>query len=351
MTITAEPFPTTLREVRQEIPKEFFEPDTGLAVRTLMRVLAQVVVSSAFAWIVWRQGWWFLAPVSWAAGSIAMAAMFVAGHDCGHRSLLRSNRVMVILGHVFHSPVLYPFWSWKYSHDAHHRDTNLLDRGEGVYFDNAWTPYMTDHYAEARQRRRPVTWVYQVGRLVPPLGTMLHLFWILWMPQKYRAGRHRNRVLFSMAVTVATAIGISTALWIGFGSPWAVLHFFLIPVAGVHCWMSLYTYFHHTSTDVTFHHAEEWNPFVAQMDGTINAFTPRWISYLHMNIDVHIPHHVSTRIPSYHLRAANAALKTSKWGPIMRERKLSLRYMIETVKTCHLWSDERGGYVRFNEVD
>lgn len=304
-------------------------------------------MSSAFAWLVWRQGWWFAAPLSWAVGSIAMGALFIAGHDCGHRSLLGSKRAMLVIGHICLSPVLYPFWSWKYSHDAHHRDTNLLDRSEGVYFDNAWTPYLTDEYATARAN---VVWTYKIGRWVPPLGSTLHLFWIVWMPQKYRAGRHRNRVLLSMAVTVATAVGISSALWVGFGSPLAVLHFFLIPSLGVQCWMSMYTYFHHTSTDVTLHHAEEWNPFTAQMDGTVNAFTPRWISYLHSNIDVHIPHHVSPRIPSYHLRAANTALRAGTWGHVMRERKLTVRYMFQMVKTCHLWSTERRRYVRFDEL-
>lgn len=333
-----------------EIPKDLFEPDLGLAIRTLVRVAAQVVVSSAFALIVWRSGWWFAAPVSWALGSVALCALFVAGHDCGHRSLLRNDRVMQVLGHIFMAPVLYPFWSWKYSHDAHHRDTNLLDLGEGVYFDNAWTPYLTERYLDAQEHRRPVTWIYKAGRLVIPLGTTLHLLWVMWMPQKYRPGRHRNRVVFSMAFTAAMFVGIATALWAGFESPLAVMHFFLVPALMAQCWLSMYTYFHHTATDVKYRHAAEWNPFVAQMDGTINAFTPRLISYLHSNIDVHIPHHVSPKIPSYHLRAANQALRAGSWGHLMRERKLTIRYMAQMVRSCHLWSDERDGYVRFDEL-
>ncbi len=351
MTTFAAPVPTTLREVRLEIPADLQQPNTALAIWSLLIVAAEVVVASAIAWFVWDRGWWLAAPIAWAAGSTAMMGLFVIGHDCGHSSFLKSKRAMTIIGHVVHSPVLYPYWSWKYSHDAHHRHTNLLGRGEGgVYFDNAWTPYLTDHYEATKQRNPAAGWLYRAARWVPPFGSFLHLLWIHWLPKKFRAGRERNRVYFSMAVTVTTAIGLITTLWIGFGSPLAPLHFFVIPALLFHCWMSLYTYLHHTTPDVHLHHAETWNPFVAQMDGTVNVFTPRWISFLHFNIDVHIPHHVTTRIPSYRLRAANEALRDGTWGSIMREHPLTIRYMINQVKACHLWDAERDGFVRFDEL-
>ena len=349
-TIDTPAAPTTLRDVRLEIPRGLLEPDTGLALRTLVRVAAQVVVASAVAALVWAEGWWLAAPLSWALGSIAMCALFVAGHDCGHRSFLRSDRAMEIIGHVTMSPVLYPFWSWKYSHDAHHRHTNLLVRGEGVYFDNAWNPYVVGSYLDVRAKSRLAAATYKLTRIFPPVGSFLHLLAYHWWPPGFRAGRHRNRVIRSIVITTAVSGAIAAGLWIGLGSPLAVLHFWLIPALGFHAWMALYTFLHHTSDDVTFLTEDAWNPFAAQMDGTVNVHSPRWLSYLHLAIDVHIPHHVSTRIPSYHLRAANDALAAGTWGDVMRERPLTLSYLRQQVRSCHLWADEGDRYRRFTDA-
>lgn len=357
-TIDPPAAPTTLRDVRQEIPRELLEPDTRLALRTLVRVAAQVVVATMVAAGTWslasRGGAWLLVlPVSWAVGSIAACALFVAGHDCGHRSFLRSGTAMEVIGHLCMAPVLYPFWSWKYSHDAHHRHTNLLVRSEGagVYFDNAWNPYAVGSYLDIRSRSRVAAGTYKATRLFPPLGSFLHMLAYHWWPLGFRAGRHRNRVIRSIVVTAAVSTLLVAGLWSAFGTPLAVLHFWLLPALGFHAWMALYTFLHHTSDDVTFLTEDRWNPFAAQMDGTINVLSPRWLSYLHLAIDVHIPHHVSTRIPSYHLREANAALAAGTWGHHMRERSLTLGYLRRQVRSCHLWSHEDDTYRRFADAD
>lgn len=254
---------------------------------------------------------------------------------------------MTVIGHATLSPVLYPFWAWKYSHDAHHRHTNDLGReGEGVYFDNAWNPYLVDEFEAMDRNRRSAAVLHRVARLVPPIGSLLHLLAYHWIPSRFRAGRHRRRVISSIAVTVAVNAVIVAAI-ATMVSPWAVLHVWLVPVLAFHHWMALYTYLHHTAEDVEFLGSDEWNPFAAQMQGTVNVLAPRWLSFLHLQIDVHIPHHVSTSIPSYHLRAANDALKAGTWGHVMRERPLRLRYLFRQVGQCHLWSSPDRGYRRF----
>lgn len=348
VSTVAPPKPTSLRDVRLEIPRHLLDPDHTKAATSMVRVLVQVVVATAFAVFVWRRGWWPLFPVSWVIGSIAATALFVAGHDCGHGSFLRSRRAMQVVGHLTLSPVLYPFWSWKYSHDAHHRHTNDLDLGDdGVYFDNAWNPHFDHDWRELRQTSPASAWIYRLTRALPPLGSFLHMLAYHWRPTAFRAGRHRRRVLLSIAVTVVTAVAITALIWSTLGSPWAVLHVWLIPAILFHHWMALYTYLHHTAEDVTFLRGDEWTPFAAQMEGTVNVLAPRWLSYLHLAIDVHIPHHVSTRIPSYHLRDANDALLAGSWGHVMRERPLRLGYLRDQVRACHLWSAEQRGYRRF----
>ncbi|KAE8676096.1 Omega-6 fatty acid desaturase [Hibiscus syriacus] len=49
--------------------------------------------------------------------------------------------------------------------------------------------------------------------------------------------------------------------------------------------------------------------FWAQLTGTVHCDYPHWIEILCLDISVHIPHHVSSRIPSYNLRAAHRSIQ------------------------------------------
>lgn len=340
------PAAPSLRDVRAVIPPELRRPDRRRAVAALAVVVAQVVVATALASVVWSRGWWLAAPLSWVVGSVAACALFVAGHDCAHGSFLRSRRAMEIIGHLCLAPVLYPMRSWKYSHDAHHRETNRLGEGDGVYFDNAWSPVVDAEYARQCRTEKPHAALYRLVRRLPPVGSFLHLIGYHWVPGYFRPA-HRRRVLRSMAWTVAIDAVIVAAIWAGTGSVLAVAHFWLLPALGFHAWMALYTFLHHTAEDISFLEPDRWSPIAGQLDGTVNCFAPRWLSFLHLNIDVHIPHHVTTTVPSYHLRAANGALKASPFAPRMTERRLTVSYLRRQVRQCQLWRPETDDYGRF----
>ena len=77
--------------------------------------------------------------------------------------------------------------------------------------------------------------------------------------------------------------------------------------------MSTFTYVHHTAPDIAFVPASEWNAVTAQLSGTVHCNYPKWVEFLCHDINVHVPHHVSTAIPSYNLRMAYKSLQ-EKWG-------------------------------------
>lgn len=211
---------------------------------------------------------------------------------------------------------------------------------------NAWSPRTEADYGRQRRDERPQAAIYGTVRRFPPLGSFLHLLGYHWVPGYFRP-HHRRRVLRSMLATVAVDAVIVAAIWAGTGSMLAVAHFWVLPALGFHAWMALYTFLHHTAEDVVFLEADRWTPIAGQLDGTVNCFVPRWLSFLHLNIDVHIPHHVSTTVPSYHLRAANEALRASEFAPRMIERRLTVPYLRRQVGQCQLWRPETDAYGRF----
>ncbi|GJV68601.1 omega-6 fatty acid desaturase, chloroplastic [Tanacetum coccineum] len=131
-------------------------------------------------------------------------------------------------------------------------------------------------------------------------------------------------------------------------SPW-----YLLPLAWA--WtgtavtgMSTFTMVHHTAPHIPFKSSEEWNAAQAQLSGTVHCDYPRWIEILCHDINVHIPHHVSSKIPSYNLRAAHKSLQDN-WGKYMNEASWNWRLMKTILTVCHVYNEERN-YISFEEV-
>jgi hypothetical protein len=65
--------------------------------------------------------------------------------------------------------------------------------------------------------------------------------------------------------------------------------------------------------------------------GTVDCEYPRWVEFLCHDISVHVPHHVSSKIPWYNLRKANDSLKQN-WGEYMTSCTFNWR-MMKTIFT------------------
>ncbi|KAG6739855.1 hypothetical protein POTOM_057470 [Populus tomentosa] len=103
--------------------------------------------------------------------------------------------------------------------------------------------------------------------------------------------------------------------------------------------MSTFTMVHHTAPHIPFKSSDEWNAAQAQLNGTIHCDYPCWIEILCHDINVHIPHHVSARIPHYNLRVAHKSLQEN-WGKITC-MNLNL--------VCHVY-DKEENHVAFDKL-
>jgi omega-6 fatty acid desaturase (delta-12 desaturase) len=102
---------------------------------------------------------------------------------------------------------------------------------------------------------------------------------------------------------------------------------------------------HHTDVDIPFKPRETWNEAESQLFGTIHCEYPLGVEWLCHHINVHIPHHISTAIPSYNLRTVHELLK-EKWGDRLQERRFSWELMNRITQECDLY-DEANYYQSF----
>ena len=61
--------------------------------------------------------------------------------------------------------------------------------------------------------------------------------------------------------------------------------------------LSTYTYFHHKSLDIPWLEQDKWNKAQAQLFHTAHVDYHPIFEWLHFDINWHIPHHVSVKIP------------------------------------------------------
>jgi omega-6 fatty acid desaturase (delta-12 desaturase) len=323
-----------LKEIIRSLPRAYFEKDSTKAWKHVIISVSAAILG--YCAIIFLPS--FLLPFSWFFTGTALTGFFVIGHDAGHRSFAKQRWVNDLVGHIAFLPLIYPFHCWRLLHDHHHLHTNKMEE------DNAWTPLRVEDYLGyspvmrflQRSIRSYFWWVGSIGH-----WAMYH-----FDLRNFRE-RDRSKAAFSIAVVAIFAAIVFPTL-IATTGLWGFVKFWLIPWMVYHFWMSTFTIVHHTIPEIQFKPSADWNAGEAQLAGTVHCTYPRWIEFLCHDINVHVPHHVSTGIPSYNLRAAHDHLKEN-WGEHIIERKFTLPFMWSIASQCHLYHPEKG-YQSFREA-
>lgn len=331
-----EPLPddVTLRDIITSLPKKVFDIDDMKAWGSVLIT----VTSYALGIFMISKAPWYLLPLAWAWTGTSITGFFVIGHDCAHKSFSRNKLVEDIVGTLAFMPLIYPYEPWRFKHDQHHAKTNMLHE------DTAWQPIWKEDIEASPTLRKALIFGYG------PLRTFMSIaHWLLWHfdLKKFRQNE-ANRVIISLSAVFAF-MGIVWPLIIYKTGMAGWVKFWLMPWLGYHFWMSTFTIVHHTAPHIPFKQSNAWNAAQAQLNGTVHCDYPRWIEILCHDINVHIPHHISPRIPSYNLRAAQESLDKT-WGKYLNKAKWNWRLMKTIMTTCHIY-DENENYVSFEKVN
>lgn len=334
-TQIGEPLPenVTMKDVIETLPKKVFEIDDVKAWKSVLISAA----SYTLGLFMIAKAPWFLLPIAWAWTGTAITGFFVIGHDCAHKSFSRNKLVEDIVGTLAFMPLIYPYEPWRFKHDRHHAKTNMLTG------DTAWHPVYKEEFETSTPLGKTIIFGYGPFRTFMSIG-----HWLIWHfdLKKFRPSEV-GRVKISLAAVFAfMAIGWPLIIYKAGILGW--VKFWLMPWLGYHFWMSTFTMVHHTAPHIPFKAPNKWNAAQAQLNGTVHCDYPSWIEILCHDINVHIPHHISTRIPSYNLRDAHQSLQEN-WGKYLNEAKWNWRLMKTIMTICHVYNEEQN-YVSFEDI-
>jgi len=332
--VPALPESVTLNQLVQSIPKEAFEKNDLMALRSLGLTLATTALGLYFLHV---SPTWLL-PLIWVYTGTAATGLFVIGHDCGHRSFMKSMFWNDIIGTLTFAPLLYPFHAWRIQHNVHHKNTNKL------HVDTAWQPVLGKDYLNgglvnriAQEMIRGPLWF---------IGSIGH-----WIYEHFNLsifkGDDLDKVRSSTSVITYFLLIFFPTMYYLVGV-WGIVKFWFIPWLVFHFWMSTFTLLHHTAPHIPFLEESKWRDATAALQYTVHCHYPAWVDFLCHDINLHIPHHISTAIPHYRLRLANDSIRKN-WGQYIQECEFGVNLIWHVVSTCHIHDDETSLYKSFAE--
>ncbi|KAG5960857.1 Oleate hydroxylase fah12 [Claviceps cyperi] len=264
--------------------------------------------------------------------------LWVIAHECGHGAFSPSTFINDVTGWVLHSALLVPYFSWKFSHSAHHKATGHMER------DMVFLPR-----TRVQQATRLGRAVEELGDLCEetPIYTALHLVgqqligWPSYLManvtghnfhERQREGRGKGKkngfggsvnhfdprspifetrhAKYILLSDIGLGLAIAALVYLGNRFGWANMAvWYFLPYLWVNHWLVAITFLQHTDPTLPHYTAEEWN-YVRGAAATIDremGFIGRHL--LHGIIETHVLHHYVSSIPFYNADEASEAIK------------------------------------------
>jgi acyl-lipid omega-6 desaturase (Delta-12 desaturase) len=310
-------------------------------IASLHRAQWQLINSFAPYVLLWvamtyalRVSYWLMLPLAILAAGF-LARIFIIFHDCGHGSFFKSKRANSVTGVIAGLLNLTPYRHWRWQHALHHGTAGDLDRrGSG----DIWTLTVEEYIRSTRWQR----FAYRLARnpvvlfVIAPLYVFAvhHRFAVTSAPERERRSvRFTNWALLLVTLVMSALIGVRAFLLIQL----TVTAF--AGAAGL--WLF---YVQHQFDGAYWARGRDWNYMDAALKGSSFYKLPKILQWFTGNIGFHHIHHLSPRIPNYHLERCHDA--DPFFGTI---RPITLVASLKCL-TYRLWDEQRSVFVGFRHL-
>lgn len=278
-----------------------------------------------------RISWWLTVPLAVIAGGF-MVRTFIIFHDCGHGAFFKSQRANHIVGAITGWLTFTPYFHWRWEHAIHHSSAGDLDRrGTG----DVWTMTVQEYLQSSRWKR----FAYRLARNPFVLFVIAPLFLFLVL-QRFPAAKAGKKEILSVYLTNLALGAMALALSLIFGfKAYVLIQLIMIAVAGsAGVWLF---YVQHQFEGVYWERSEGWDYATAALKGSSFYKLPKILQWFSGNIGFHHIHHLSPRIPNYHLE------KCHNSEPLFQTVQPVTLFGSLKSFTFRLWDEQRCKLVSF----
>jgi omega-6 fatty acid desaturase (delta-12 desaturase) len=257
---------------------------------------------------------------------------FIVFHDCAHGSFLPSKRANAYLGAVLGLLLFTPYAKWRHAHARHHATAGDLDR-RGV--GDVKTMTVAEYRAEPLAGRL----AYRAFRN-PLVMLILGPTYAMVIQPRFVGGGERARLRRSVLATDAALLVLVGGLcWlIGWQAYLLIQGPVMLLAGGAGVWLF---YVQHQFEDTYWQSGESWSYADAALRGSSYLKLPPLLQFFTGNIGLHHVHHLSARVPNYHLQRAHDE------NPIFHDVPVLTLWQGMRAFRLKLWDPDRGRLVGF----
>ena len=270
---------------------QYQEPSTWRALWQITNTLGPLALLWYLMYCSLAVSWWLTVPLAVLAGAF-LVRVFIIFHDCGHGSYFKSSAANDFVGFITGVLTFTPYYQWRWDHALHHATSGHLDkRGTG----DLWTLTVQEYLESSRWRR----FAYRLSRNPIVLFVIAPLF-VLLIKHRLPSAKDNKRERHSVYAMNLAILGMAAALTLVFGwKAYLLIQLTALAVAGsIGFWLF---YVQHQFEGVYWERGEEWDYTAAALRGSSFYKLPKILQWFSGNIGYHHIHHLSSRIPNYHL--------------------------------------------------
>ena len=278
--------------------------------------------------------WWLAVPLAILAGGF-MVRLFIISHDCGHGSFFKSRTANDLWGYITGVLTFVPYHHWRWEHALHHATSGDLDRrGTG----DIWTLTVQEYLEASRWQK----FAYRLARNPVILFVVAPLF-IFLIKQRFPKCEASTRERHSVYWTNLAILAVAGALGWAFGlAAYLLLQLIVLAVAGsAGVWLF---YVQHQFEGVYWGRGKEWDYTTAALQGSSFYKLPKVLQWFSGNIGFHHIHHLSPRIPNYHLE------KCHESEPLFQSVKPITLFASLKSFTYRLWDEQQQRLVGYRAL-
>ena len=318
----------------KKIVAQYQKSSTWRALWQIVDTLVPYAATWYLMYLCRPVSWWLVVPLAVLAGGL-LVRVFIIFHDCGHGSFFKSRTANDLVGFLTGILTFTPYYHWRWEHAIHHSSAGDLDkRGTG----DVWTLTVQEYLEASRWKK----FAYRLARNPFILFVIAPLFLFLIrqrFPSAKASRRERHSVYAMNAAILAMAVGLSWFLGI---KAYLIIQLIILMVAGgAGVWMF---YVQHQFEDVYWERGEDWSYLAVALQGSSFYKLPRILQWFSGNIGFHHIHHLSPRIPNYHLEKCHRA------DPLFQQVKPITLFSSLKSATYRLWDEKNKKLVGYRHL-
>jgi omega-6 fatty acid desaturase (delta-12 desaturase) len=316
------------------IVARYQKPSVGRGLWQIVNTLVPYAALWYLMYLALGVSYWLAVPLAVLAGAFQVR-VFIIHHDCGHGSFFKSRKANDILGFITGVLTFVPYYHWRWEHALHHATSGDLDR-RGV--GDIWTLTVQEYLESSRWQK----FAYRLARNPIILFVIAPLFIFLVkqrFPKAEAGPRERHSVYWTNLAIFGMAAGLS---WLFGIKAYVLIQLTVMAIAGsAGVWLF---YVQHQFEDVYWERGGEWDYATAALQGSSFYKLPKVLQWFSGNIGFHHIHHLSPRIPNYHLE------KCHKAEPLFQRVKPVTLFASFKSFTFRLWDEQRRKLVGYGHL-